>query len=394
MAEFNKSKIFITSYPYVYERYFRVWDYFSEKEKLVFILPENWTAKGGQLKILPPQRDDIKIITTKAYFSHSHYPLIRGLLKGWMPKTKSLISGLAKSGDILYTAIEPNLLTTYFNSCLAKKLGLKHAFFTWQNVPYNKRLKGLKLKFTEKIIKATIANSTGAICGNSKAVEILKSYAGENFKILTAPISGVDTEKFQPNLESDFRQKYNLESKIILTFAGVFDERKGIKTLLETFLDLSSNKSLHLIMIGIGPLKSYVKNFIAQNRLEETTTLIDWLSSEKLAEVFSTSDIFVYPSEPFGGWQEQFGYSMAEASACNLPVVSTRTGSIGEVVVDGKSGILVEPGNKRQLAEALLELIAKPDTRKQMGQFGRQYVADKFSHPIVAEKFYNFFRTL
>ncbi len=390
-------RIFITSYPYVYERYFRVFDYFPEKDRLVFVLPERWEAKGGQIKVRTPRRSDIKIIPAKAYFTHSHYPIIRGLFKGWMPSFKKILADKAQKGDIVYTAIEPNLLTTYFNSRLAKKLGLKHVFFTWQNVPYKSRLRGLKLKFTEYIIKKTIQNSAGAICGNQKAAEILTEYtkSRSDFKILVAPISGVDTEKFRPGIASDFRQKNNLENKIVLTFAGVFDNRKGIKTLLEAFvIALKEANNLHLVMIGTGPLESSIQNFIDQNKLENNITLILWLPNEQLPGVFAGSDIFVHPSEPFGGWEEQFGYSMAEASACALPVIATKTGSINEVVINSKTGILVEPRNPLQLSQAIARLALDVLLRKQMGEKGRRLVAEKYSHRIIADKFYNFFLSL
>lgn len=387
-------RIFITSYPYVYERYFRVFDFFPNKEKLFFILPKIWQAKGGKIKVKAPVRQDIKIIGARAFFSHSHYPIIKGLFKGWMPEAKKIIRQNAKPGDILYTAIEPNLLTTYFNSRLAKRLGLKHVFFTWQNVSYRSRLRGLKLRFTEYIIKKTIQNSAGAICGNHKAAEILKVYAGSDFKILVAPISGVDTEKFRPGIVSDFRQENNLEDKIVLTFAGVFDNRKGIKTLLEAFaVALKEANNLHLVMIGTGPLEDFIKDFIDQNKLENNTTLISWLPNEQLPGVFASSDIFVHPSEPYGGWEEQFGYSMAEASATGLPVISTNAGSINEIVIDKETGILIEPKQVNQLTRAILELAGDSALRKQMGESGRRHIEDDYSHKVIARKFSDFFNS-
>ncbi len=388
-------KIFITSYPYVYERYFRVFDYFPKKEELFFILPKTWEAKGGKIKVEVPVRQDIKIVSTKAFFSHSHYPIIKGLLKGWMPEAKNIIRQNAKAGDIVYTAIEPNLLTTYFNARLAKKLGLKHIFFTWQNIPYKSRLRGLKLKFTEYVIKKTIQNSAGAICGNHKAAEILKTYAGPYFKILVAPISGVDIQRFKPEIQSDFRKKYDLENKTILTFAGVFDDRKGIKTLLKAFSEvLKKEANLHLGMIGTGPLEDFIHGFIKQNLLQKNITVIPWLPNEQLPGVFSGSDIFIHPSEPYGGWEEQFGYSMAEASASGLPVISTNTGSISEIVVDKETGILVQPGNPEQLSRAIINLATNPTLRQQMGESGRKHIESNYSHRVVADKFNKFFNEL
>lgn len=396
MGAYKMRKIFITSYPYVYERYFRVFDYFPKKEELFFILPKTWEAKGGKIKVEVPVRQDIKIIPVKAYFSHSHYPIIGGLLKGWMPEAKKIIRRNAKPGDVVYTAIEPNLLTTYFNSRLARKLGLKHVFFTWQNVAYDTRLRGIKLWITESIIKRIVNNSTGAICGNYKAVEILKKYIERpGFKILVAPISGVDTEKFRPGVTSDFRHKNNLENKTVLTFAGVFDKRKGIKTLLEAFaITHKEADNLHLVMIGTGPLGGFIKDFIYQNKLESNTTLISWLPNEQLPGVFANSDIFVHPSEPYGGWEEQFGYSMAEASASGLSVIATDTGSISEIIIDKETGILVEPKNPGQLSRAIAELTGNLPLRQGMGEKGRKHIEDNYSHEVITGKFFKFFNEL
>lgn len=389
------SKIFITSYPYVYERYFKVWDYFPEKEKLVFILPQRWEAKGGKIQAQAPQRADLKIIPVPAFFTHSHYPLFRGLWKGWMPKASGIIRAQAKSGDVLYTAIEPNLLTTYFNARLAKRLGLKHVFFTWQNVSYRKRLRGLKLKLTEAMLRATANNSVGAICGNSEAAEILKNYTSPDFKMLVAPISGVDTERFRPGVRADFRSRYHLEGKIVLTFVGVFDERKGIMLALEAFRRAVEQRGdLCLVMIGVGPLEERAKDFVRQCGLAEAVTFIPWLSNDELPGILANSDIFLHPSQPVGGWEEQFGYSMAEASACGLPVIATRSGSIKEIILDGQSGILVEPGQSDQLQEAILKLAADRYRWGTMGIIGRRHIEENFDHKAVAHNFHKFFEKL
>jgi glycosyltransferase involved in cell wall biosynthesis len=82
---------------------------------------------------------------------------------------------------------------------------------------------------------------------------------------------------------------------------------------------------------------------------------------------------------------------MAEASLMELPVVSTRSGSIDEVVVDGKTGVLIEPGNQNELEEAMVRLATDERLRENMGEAGRQHIVDNFSHQVVANKFYVFF---
>ncbi len=378
--------IFITSYPYVYERYFRVFDYFPDKKNLTFILPDNWTAKDGAIVASLPSRSDIAIKGVRSYFSHSHYPLIRGLLKGWMPSAKNFIKEHAREGDIVYTAIEPNLLTTWANARHASRKNLKHVFFTWQNVPYRKRLRGLKKMFTEYVVRDTIANSAGAICGNNMAAEIMRTYAPSSFPILVAPISGVDTDRFQPETESSFRKKYGLEDKIMVLFAGVFDERKGIKYILEGFEEaVKILPSLHLVMIGVGPLTPKSSSRI---------TVLPWMANTELPGIFAIADIFLHPSQPVGGWEEQFGYSMAEASASGVPVIATTIGSIPEIVINNVTGVLIKPGESVGISEALVALGNNPDRRKQLGNAGRQHIVKNFSHSVIAKKYFDFFNAI
>src|SRR3989344_3069623 len=156
--------IFITSYPYVYERHIRVFDFFQKRDDLFFILPREWKSKGGTLIDRPVKKPYGKLVATPAYFWHSRYPLIRGQLKGWMPATGSILRRYAKRGDVLLTSIEPNMLVTYLNARIARRLGLKHVFITWQNISFR--------RITEWLIRQNVRLSVGVMFGTHKAEQI------------------------------------------------------------------------------------------------------------------------------------------------------------------------------------------------------------------------------
>lgn len=387
--------IFINAYPYVDERHLKVFDYFRKKDDLVFILPKVWKAKRGKVIMEPNYTSGFRIIPVASYFTHSRYPIIRGLLKGWMPSTGAVLKKMAKKGDVLYAATEPNLFVTYLNARLAKKLGLTHLFFSWQNIHYRNRLNGWRLKLTEWLIRKNTALSHGVVCGNTKALTILNDYVPTDFRRVVVPMSGVDTDRFIPQVNSQLRKELHVEKKVVITFAGVLDQRKGVETLLNAFrLALGKTPEIHLVMVGMGPLEDFTRQFVKEYDIEQHVTFMPWLPNKQLPAVFNASDIFIYPSEPYGGWEEQFGYSMAEAMSSGLPVISTKSGSIEELVTDGKSGILVEPRNKEALHRAIIALWRDKQLRISMGQAGRKHIVENFSHKIIADKLEKFLRSV
>jgi len=386
-------KIAITGYTYTRKNLFEVFDSYPEKDNLYFILPNNWKAKGGKVVFKPFKKEGFKIYHSPAFFFHSHYPIIGGLFKGWMPFFVFRLFWLRifKKVDILYTAGEPNLLATLYNAFWAKILGMKHIFLFWENIPYEKKDKGLKLFFKRSIIKANIALADGAICGMHKAEQILKSF-NPRFPVRTFLHAGFNTNKFKPGLEPKLRNELGLKDKFIFLFVGALGYRKGLHFILDILSDLKEKyKNLYFILIGSGTYEKDLKKQVEDLKLDNVK-FIPWLPNEELPYIFSSVDAFLYPSIPHKGWEEQFGYSIAEASLSGLPVISTNTGSIYEVLVDGRTGIMIPPNSKEDLQKAMERLINNSALRNQLGKEGREFIKKNFSNEIIAEKLFNLFR--
>ena len=413
--------IVITGYPYAYPYYFKGFEYVQNKDDLIFILPKHWEAKGGKIKIDLKKRDDFKIFGLSVW-SYGARSLLGGLFKGWMPSICVILPyfRLRYSSRVLYSCLEPNLLTTLYNGFWAKLFGYKHVLFTWQNIAPEKRMSGLKLKLSNALVKLNLVLSDGIICGNTRAAEIIKHFEisrCRNIEMLVCPLSGVDTERFEPvgnvgivgdvgndgndgddRNDGDVRnvrdgqvqqiqQVKRSDAKFIL-FYGALEKRKGINILIDAFQLLTTRYSLlaRLVVVGTGPEKDSYGLRITDYGLKNKTIFLDWMSNDELPSLLNSVDVFVYPSVPLGGWEEQFGYAMAEASACGVPVVSTKTGSVDEVVIDGKSGILVESNNSEQLADAINKILSDKEQAEQMGRFGREHVVKNYSHPVIANK--------
>jgi len=100
----------------------------------------------------------------------------------------------------------------------------------------------------------------------------------------------------------------------------------------------------------------------------------------QLTNHYRNGDVYVQPS-----FSEAFGMPVAEAMASGLPVVAARVGGIPEVVVNGKTGLLVESGDATALAEAILRLFEDEDLRKSMAKAGRQRILELFSWERIVE---------
>ena len=100
-----------------------------------------------------------------------------------------------------------------------------------------------------------------------------------------------------------------------------------------------------------------------------------------VTQLYSHAAVFACPSV-----YEPFGLINLEAMACETPVVASAVGGILEVVVDGETGLLVEPARPDVLAEALTRVLANPALGRSMGRAGRRRVETRFSWSSVAER--------
>jgi glycosyltransferase involved in cell wall biosynthesis len=104
----------------------------------------------------------------------------------------------------------------------------------------------------------------------------------------------------------------------------------------------------------------------------------DWLRA---------SDVFAFPS-----MFEALGIALVEAAACGLPAVASRTGGIVDVVEDGRSGVLVAPGDVAALSAALHRLVADPDLGRGMGAAARDVARARFDERDAVGRYRALFR--
>jgi len=161
----------------------------------------------------------------------------------------------------------------------------------------------------------------------------------------------------------------------VVGFVGRIEPRKGPLDLARAATAIRAGApGARIVLVGDDPYDS-APEYAAQVRAAAGIEHVPWVADG--AAVMRHLDVLVAPSR-----QEPFGTVLAEAMAAGTPVVATRVGGLAEVVADGETGRLVEPGRPDELAAAVLEVLGR---RAQMGAAARQR-AQRFGADAYADR--------
>ncbi len=202
--------------------------------------------------------------------------------------------------------------------------------------------------------------------------KIKVAYAGVNDRLLEKSISKKDAD-------------------LKLLFVGRFgdrNEQKGLDILLKSMPFVLKENDVKLSIVGQGNDRKY-RSLINKLNLKEKIKFYNFVSDDKLVDLYSCSHLFVLPSR-----RESFGLVLAEAMACKLPVVSTKAGAIPEVVKDKHTGILVPTNDPYEFAKAINLLLGDPQLMHEMGSNGRERVKDHFTWDITAKRIINSYKDM
>ncbi len=210
-------------------------------------------------------------------------------------------------------------------------------------------------------------------------------------------ISGaVDLDAFAPAapntkvlLRSEFLKRYRLPERGLLSiFVGRIMPEKGVLELVEAVGDLKSRGTPTSVMI-VGPIldSPTVQDYFKRTQMRiHALGIEDWVvftgpvTHPEKERLISAADIFVCASIA-----DVYPISVVEALSAGVPVVATRVGGLVTQVRDGETGILVEPGNPRELAEAI-DLLARSDAlRLRMGTAAREEALRRFSEVTLVQ---------
>ncbi len=186
---------------------------------------------------------------------------------------------------------------------------------------------------------------------------------------------GLDTCFYRPIDKKLARRLLRLSQDEFIILSGavnVYENRKGVKYLQEIIHYLHSSATF--IVFG--------ENSLTMDGVYSSGLLRDY---RKMILLYNAADVFIGTA-----LQEAFGQTFCEASACELPVVAFNIGGVSEVITDAQTGILVPPGDNKEMIKAIGTLRNDRAFRVVLGRAGRQRIEEKFSLEKQKERWVNF----
>ena len=231
---------------------------------------------------------------------------------------------------------------------------------------------GLLLKTLYRIqnffIKRIITNAT--------AVSVANEYEKEIFRNLNKK-SKIEIIRNGVNLETlvskeNFKEKYGINSRFIL-FVGRFSKSKGIENLINALNIIKHEKvfsDVRLVIMGVDfGYEQKMEEMIEKFDLSEKIMVIKNPPRDDVISAYGESEFLILPSQ----W-ELSPLVPLESFAFKKPVISTKSHGIPFTVKDGETGILVEPENSNELAQAITKLLLDDELRERLGLSGYEFV--------------------
>ena len=150
----------------------------------------------------------------------------------------------------------------------------------------------------------------------------------------------------------------------IITHVSNLRQVKRVKDVIEVFDRIQKKIPSKLIIVGEGPEREACEQLCERKGIEEKVLFVG--NSNEVDKILCFTDLFILPSE-----KESFGLAALEAMACGVPVISSNTGGLPEVNIQGVSGFLSDVGNVDEMAENALKILA---TDEMLNKFKKQAI--------------------
>lgn len=197
-----------------------------------------------------------------------------------------------------------------------------------------------------------------------------------NIKNITAIHNWIDTDLFTPAENKKDNEKFKL------LYVGNLSKRKGSELLPEIMKNLGGNFELYFTGDKV--------DFYAERILPENMIVLGHITNQiELIKLYQRSHVLLFPTR-----LEGFSLVVIEASSCGLPVITTNSSSLPEIIDDNNTGLLCEQDNIEAFTSAIKQLASNPIQLNEMGGKARRKAKICFSEAVQVEKYIELYTKL
>jgi len=197
--------------------------------------------------------------------------------------------------------------------------------------------------------------------------------------------NGVDADRYSPSVDgSAVRAKYGLRDDVVVGFIGTFGPWHGAEVLARAFVSLRTSRpelsaNTRLMMIGTGATIEAVRTLLEQGGAADATVFTGLVAQEEGAAHLAACDLLISPHVPNPDGTPFFGSptKLFEYMAMGKGIVASKLDQIGEVLEDGKTALLVPPGDAAALKDGIVRLIGDPTLRECLGSAARRVALER-----------------
>ncbi len=198
--------------------------------------------------------------------------------------------------------------------------------------------------------------------------------------------NGIDlrgfVSRFWEHHPSQVREEYKIsEHAVVVGTTARLVQDKGHEFLIRALKTLETEiPHLNLLIVGEGRYRKHLEELTDELKLRHRIRFTGNLKD--VSKPLAAMDIFILPAT----WREGFGLSIAEAMACQKPVIVTNIWALNTLIQNRVNGILVEPRNVEDLAGAIRLLVKDKALREGIGESGRRTAESRFSLDRVIDE--------
>ena len=233
----------------------------------------------------------------------------------------------------------------------------------------------LDANWLNPLIEARVVRGVERIVVGS---EFARRQAARAFRVPAEKFSvvpyGVD-RRFRPDARAPaLVQRLGLDAKVVALFLGSLERRKNLFFLLDAWRDVArARPEATLLVAGSGRLRDRLERHAGGLVQDGRVIFVGHVPEDDKVAYYNLADLLVFPSA-----MEGFGFTVAEAMSCGLPVVVSDRGSLPELVVDGEGGFLCDPGDRPAFVQKTLLLLSDAGLRRKLGAANQERVDRRF----------------